>query len=69
MQYPELVNQALSQRDGDWAWVWFQASTGERAEVDRWLVADEHPLAMQPGTPEQRFRTVVAELQFNDWQA
>lgn len=58
---PYIVTAAIER--GDWAWVWFHGSTsGERTDVDRWLVETSHPLASQAGTAEHRFRAIVAEL-------
>ena len=45
------------------AWVWFQCSTQEtRNAIDTWLISIGHPSATEPGTPERRFRLVVAEF-------
>lgn len=66
---PRVVQRAL---DGiratgdDYAtWVWFQASTSaEREAVDHYLVEIQHPLSMEAGTAERRFRRLVDEVRF-----
>ena len=66
---PEAVTRAVKgwRATGDdyTAWVWFHASTQEeRNAVDQYLVDSQNPLAMEPGTAEQRFRRLVDEVRF-----
>ena len=67
---PDIVSRTVKQirASGEvsyTSWVWFHASVAaERAEVDTYLVAIQHPLAFQAGTPETRFRKLVDEVRF-----
>ncbi len=65
---PTIIDRTLARLPTDdldtaVSWVWFFASDPtERNAVDAWLVKQNHPLAMQPGTATDRFRAIVAEL-------
>jgi hypothetical protein len=63
---PELVRSAIArwpdEKGNAWSWVWTYAGPNDRADVDEWLVRTGHPLASQAGTPENRFRQLIAEL-------
>lgn len=58
---PRIVQRGIDRRDHDLLWVWQWADRVEREEVDAWLVSTNHLLAMQPGTPEYRFKEIVGE--------
>jgi len=62
---PPIVTEAIErfQREGDRGidWVWLHMSDPQGQEFERFLVESGHPLAKEPGTPEQRFRTYVQE--------
>ena len=65
---PTIIDSALLRAksegvDSAVSWIWFFGSDPtERDAVDKWLVTTQHPLAMQPGTPTDRFRAIVKEL-------
>ena len=48
------------------SWVWDMSTSENKQAVDAYLVAARHPLAMQPGTPEQRFRCLLIEATDSD---
>jgi hypothetical protein len=54
---PDHLNEALSHPDVAWGFH-RMATANDIALMDRLLVERQHPLASQPGTPENRFRSL-----------
>jgi hypothetical protein len=61
-EQPKIVLMALSRRDNDLNWVWFQqASLADKIEFEDHICKINHRLASQPGSPEWRFKEYVKE--------
>ena len=62
---PQIVKDAIYRMkfgDKDIMWSWFQSTSIERESVDRWIITNNHPLGIQPGTKEYRFKELVKEI-------
>jgi hypothetical protein len=58
------INQALRHPDASWGY-FHCLSDGDAKDIDRMLVAADHPIAYQPGTAWERFRQLhTAKHQF-----
>lgn len=65
MKRPKIINDGIGHHKvykDSGTFIWTMAPASERKKVDAYLVAIKHPSAMEPGTAENRFKSIVREL-------